>query len=141
MSPIPSRLSPPNGADGTIRLRLPSPPSMNRLWRVTRLGKVYKDPDVVKYQKQVQAYVLASRVVMFEHGDLTVSLTWHRARKAGDVDNRLKVLLDAFTGLCYRDDAQVKRIVIERRDGEQAAGVDVRIKPYQWGNDDERLGA
>ena len=131
MSPVPSHLPPRNGASGEIRLRLPSPPSTNRNWRVTKLGKVYKDPEVVKYQKIVAAYAMASRVVPILSGDITVSLTWHRQRKSGDVDNRLKALLDSFTGVCYKDDAQVKRIVIERRDGEQEAGVDVLITTYR----------
>lgn len=128
---IPSHLPPRNGSDGVIRLRLPVPPTVNRMWRVTRSGVVYKDPKVVAYQKQVAAYALAARTVPILTGDVSVSMTWHRARKSGDVDNRLKVLLDAFTGICYKDDAQVRRILIERKDGEQAAGVDVLIQLYK----------
>ena len=133
MSNIASHLPPRNGASGEIRLRLPAPPSMNRLWRVTRHGKVYKDPEVAKYQKQVQAYVMAERVVPILTGDLTVYMDWHRAKKIGDTDNRMKVLLDALgKGLCYADDAQIKKIVLERWDGRRdKACVEVLIHLYR----------
>lgn len=129
---IASRLPPPNGADGTIRLTLPVPPTVNRMWRTTRLGGVYKDPSVVKYQKIVAAYVMAERVVPILTGDLTVYMDWHRAKKIGDTDNRMKVLLDGLgKGLCYADDAQVKKLVIERHDGlREKACVEVLIRRY-----------
>lgn len=130
--PIPSHLPPRNGSDGTIRLRLPVPPSVNRMWKTTRLGGVYKDPEVVKYQKIVAAYAMAERVQPILSGELTVILDWHRAKKIGDTDNRMKVILDGLgNGVCYRDDAQIKKIIIERHDGLRAkACVEVYIKRY-----------
>jgi Holliday junction resolvase RusA-like endonuclease len=45
-----------------------------------------------------------------------VSVIWYRAKRQGDVDNRLKPLLDALKDVAFGDDASVARLAIERID-------------------------
>ena len=50
------------------------------------------------------------------HGDVGVSITWFRAKRQGDVDNRLKATLDFLKGIAWADDAAVADLRIIRID-------------------------
>lgn len=43
-----------------------------------------------------------------------------------DLDGACKASLDALNAVCYRDDAQVARLIVERAEGEP--GVDVQVR-------------
>ena len=132
MSPVPSRLPPPHPTGGRITLTLPVPPSVNKLYHTLRGGRVYKDAKAVTYGKVAATYAMANRIVPILSGDVELRITWHRAKKIGDVDNRLKVLIDSIKGgVCLGDDKQVRKLSIERVDGEKAAGVELLI--LEWG--------
>jgi Holliday junction resolvase RusA-like endonuclease len=98
--------------DGALVLTLPVPGSANRLSR-TGKGRVYKPKAEREYQASA-GWAMAScpRIP----GDVDVSVIWYRARKSGDVDNRLKPLLDALKDVAFGDDAAVARLAIERID-------------------------
>ncbi len=46
-----------------------------------------------------------------------------------DLDNLAKALLDAIKGYAFHDDAQVARLLVERRAGERER-VTIRVTPY-----------
>ena len=46
-----------------------------------------------------------------------------------DLDNLAKALLDAIKGYAFHDDAQVARLLVERRAGERER-VAIRVTPY-----------
>lgn len=88
---------------------LPEPPSSNRYWR--RHGHVvYKTKEAKAYCELVAALTNQHRAngePTFPTGDVSMIVVWHRGRKAGDLDNRTKVLYDALEGSLYADDAQI----------------------------------
>jgi Holliday junction resolvase RusA-like endonuclease len=43
-------------------------------------------------------------------GGVSVSLWVYRAAQRGDLDNRIKVLLDSLQGIAYKDDKQVREL-------------------------------
>ena len=93
---------------------LPVPPSGNRYWR--RAGtNIYISEEGVAYRAAVAKLLRGSRVLA---GDVAVHAVWYRARRAGDVDNRGKVLLDALQGVLYTDDKQVADWRITRTDAD-----------------------
>jgi Holliday junction resolvase RusA-like endonuclease len=47
-----------------------------------------------------------------------VSVVWYRERKAGDLDKRIGILLDALQSTAYENDAQVIEIHARREDGD-----------------------
>ena len=96
--------------DGTW-IGLPEPPSANRYWRVWR-GRVVKSAEARAYARAVAAIVAGTLTPLT--GAVALSVHWHRGRKSGDLDNRLKVTLDALKGLAYHDDKQVTRIEATR---------------------------
>lgn len=88
--------------------RFPLPPSANRYWRYAR-GKVIISPEAANYKRTVQMLAHVDRVRMLT-GPVTLTVAIYRERRIGDLDNFLKVLLDALQGVFYRNDAQIRAI-------------------------------
>lgn len=93
---------------------LPFPPSANVYWRMDkRFGRMYPSAKAKKYRKEIQKQM---RSVAFGSVRLQVSMMLHAPTKRKyDIDNRIKVLLDAleFAGV-FNDDEQVDKLVVER---------------------------
>lgn len=101
-------------------LVLPEPPSANRYWR-THGHVTYKTREAKAYCASVatavrDAFPACDDGPLFATDDVAVVLVWHRGRKAGDLDNRSKVLYDALQGTVYADDKQISRDQRERCD-------------------------
>lgn len=97
-----------------MRLRLPYPPTANLYWRSFR-GRVVKSSEARAYQKLAAMYALAEGMRPTA-APVAVILEVYRPRKQGDLDNTLKVLLDALKGVAYVDDAQVVELHAFRHD-------------------------
>ena len=89
--------------NGTAVMGLPEPPSANRYWRVYR-GRAVKSDAARAYVATIRR--ICAKIEPLD-GPVAVQLHWWRGRKSGDLDNRLKVTLDALKGLAYHDDKQV----------------------------------
>ncbi len=104
----------------TIKLTLPYPVSTNRYWRtavVNGRARTYSSKEANDYRRAVQRLAKAERVKAHD-GDYKIILRVHpklTARKTAskvcvDIDNALKVALDALQGVLYHDDKQVKEL-------------------------------
>ena len=113
-----------------ITLTLPEPPSANVYWRSFK-GRVVKSKEARDYQTAV--HLLAAQHVKrgmfpFPAGTpVRVTLDWFRGRRAGDLDNRIKVCLDALSRAVYADDDQIVEIVARRHDAPKQGRLDVTI--------------
>lgn len=107
-----------------VVLKLPIPPSANRYWRNFN-GRVVVSSEASDYKSQVGW--LCNQLSPFQ-GNVAVSVTVYRARKAGDLDNYLKVLLDALKGILFPDDSAVVEIHSYREDDKQ----DPRVMVTAW---------
>ncbi len=112
---------------GGWRFVLPVVTSANRQWRMGQ-GRTYKAKDATADTK---AAALLFRHVVPLAGELSVSITWHRSQKTGDVDNRIKGTLDLLRGIAYADDAAVARVSCERVDDGTAARLVVDVDNFQ----------
>lgn len=88
--------------------RFPLPPSANKYWRYAG-GKVYTTHEAKRY-KEVVAMLARVDGAKLLTGPVAVTVAIYRARKAGDLDNFLKILIDALQGICYRNDSQIVEI-------------------------------
>ena len=122
-----------------LRLTLPEPPSLNTMWRKWRnrmvlsaAGRAFKQAVAMKGLAAVyKGYKGSARAVAFPTGDLLVTVYWYRSSKRGDLDNRIKAILDALQGTVYRNDKQVAKIVAERIDGAgRIPRVEVEIERF-----------
>ena len=109
-----------------MRLILPLPPSSNRYWRNYR-GVTMISDEARAYKTEVWATAKQAGVEVLE-GDVIVSIDLYRARKAGDLDNRIKVTLDALNGIAWRDDKQVAEIHARRFDDKANPRLEVLVE-------------
>lgn len=96
------------------RFTLRYPPSANRYWRMAR-GHIHKSDEARMYQNAAAIMARAAGVRPID-GDVGVYLEVYRPAKRGDLDNTIKVLLDALKGIAYADDNQVTSIQATRHD-------------------------
>ena len=102
-----------------VRLKLPYPVSANRYWRIWR-NKAVRSREAAAYKETVRR-IAQETGVMPSEGSVAVCLRLiTKANKDGsanktviDLDNALKVTLDALQGIIYENDKQVRRIVAE----------------------------
>lgn len=113
-------------------LTLPIPPSANRYWRSFN-GRVVVSEEARTY-KQAVFYLAHDQGCEKIDGGVSLRIVVYRGRKAGDLDNYIKVLLDALKGILYEDDDQVIEIHAIRRDDKSNPRVEVVSTPgnYSW---------
>jgi len=117
--------------EGSLRLVLPPPPSVNA-WKVPlKIGgsvRVVKSREFRTYERAVQAaFAQQHRGVGPREGPLGVTVHWYRARRTGDLDGRLKSLCDALNALAWQDDAQIQEIHAFRHDDKANPRVEVDV--------------
>lgn len=110
---------------GAVRLTLPFPPSANKYWRndggrvlVSRAAKDYKQTVLYTAYQQLGA-------AKPNNGTVRMWLDFYRARKAGDLDNSLKVLLDSLQGVLYVNDCQIEGLTARRYDDAAQPRVEI----------------
>lgn len=106
-----------------ISITLGYPPSANKYWRnwknrtlLSAEGRAYKAATALKAKKLEPL-----------KGPVCVQLAIYRPRKAGDLDNRIKPVLDALNGYAFEDDDQVTQIIAVRRDDKDSPRVEVQV--------------
>ena len=110
----------------SLTLTLPEPPSANRWWRNVN-GRMVTSRAARDYKQCARA--LIARVPLLT-GPVRVSVVWYRSRKAGDLDKRLGVLLDALQGTCYENDGQIVELRATRSDADpKHPRVEVTLTP------------
>jgi len=63
---------------------------------------------------------------------LLLELRWFRSRRAGDLDKRIGVLLDALQGTLFANDAQLEEIHAFRAEAEDGIGrVSILVAPVR----------
>lgn len=105
--------------------RYPLPPSANRYWRNYQ-GRVVVSDEAKQY-KQTLAMLAKVDQVKPLTGPVAVTVAVYRERKAGDLDNRLKVLLDAMQGAFYANDSQIREIHATLHDDRHDPRVEVAV--------------
>lgn len=110
----------------SVRLTLPMPPSANRYWRKLKNRMVISD-EAIAYKQHVTALV-AGTVDTPYTGDIALIIDVFRRYKMGDLDNRLKIILDALQGTIYRDDKQIVEIHAIRHEDKLNPRVEVEVR-------------
>jgi crossover junction endodeoxyribonuclease RusA len=113
-----------------ITIRLPWPPSVNHYWRQFR-GRSILSEAGRRYRKDAEAAIVKAGVRAPLQGHVAIRL---RAvfpdRRRRDLDNLPKAVLDALgRGKTYRDDSQIKLLIIEHVGTEKPGWIDVTLGP------------
>jgi len=86
-----------------LHLVLPVPPIANKYWRsitINGQARVVLSKEARLYKRDVSRLLAGYQPIL---GAVAVTLRWFRERKTGDLDGRIKVLLDSLQ--CRRDKA------------------------------------
>ncbi len=115
----------------TIHFTIPYPPSGNTYWRHNR-GRTHVSDEARKYRRGVQMRALTQGLKPLA-GPVCVSIALYRPARRGDLDNSLKVLLDALRGVAFQDDSQVEELHARRFEDKYnpRAVVSVEVQPCQ----------
>lgn len=88
---------------------LPLPPSANLYWRNYR-GRMVVSTEATQYKADVAKLARLRDVECIGTGAVRVTMHMHFSTVAADLDNRIKVALDAMNGVFFTDDKQVTEI-------------------------------
>jgi Holliday junction resolvase RusA-like endonuclease len=110
-----------------IRLILPVPPSTNRWGRVVA-GRFILSREARAYKEAADAEFRRMALQPIE-GPVMLCAEVFRPRRAGDLDNWSKILLDVLSGWAYRDDSQIVSIHLERFEDPALPRVQVLVSP------------
>ena len=106
-----------------VVVSLPYAPGANTYWRMVG-GRMILSAAARAYRKDV-ARILAGHVPF--SGDVEIVVDVYRPIKSGDLDGRLKQLLDALQGHLYHDDKQIVRINAARYDDKLNPRIEVQV--------------
>lgn len=107
-------------------LTLSMPPSANRLWRFDKRGFMRKSQEAIVYYELIGFEAIKQNVEIWD-GDISITIKVYRAQKSGDLDNRIKPLLDALEGVAFYDDKQIVEIHAYRYDDKSNPRVEITI--------------
>lgn len=109
-----------------MKLTLPYPPSSNRYWRVWR-GRAVKSNEARDYQRAVKLRGLAGKRADPLVGPVAIHVDVYRPARRGDLDNSLKVTLDAIQGVAYLNDEQIVYLSASRNEDAANPRVEVLV--------------
>lgn len=107
-------------AGQTLQLALPWPPSVNRYWRSVPVGRGRGVRVLISREGRAFRTDVVARLAPLRrrplYGRLEVRIELRApTRRALDIDNPLKALLDAMQEAgVYRNDGQIDRLLVER---------------------------
>lgn len=108
-----------------MRIVLDYPPSTNRYWRNYK-GRMVRSDEANRYKHSVGMLCTTAGLSPSE-GEMVVTLRLYRPAKRGDLDNRIKVCLDALQGYAYHDDSQIVELHAYRYDDKGCPRVEVEV--------------
>ncbi len=106
---------------------LSMPPSANRLWRMDKRGFMRKSEAAIDYYNLAGSEACLQGATVYD-GNISMTIKIYRGRKQGDLDNRIKPLLDALQCIAYHDDKQVVEIHAYRYDDKNNPRVEVTLE-------------
>lgn len=109
-----------------MKLTLPYPPSLNRMYRTVN-GRFLISEEGRSY-KTLAGWSARAQSVSPVAYPVELTIRAYRPRRAGDLDNCLKVLLDSLNGICWNDDSQVSTIHAYRFEDKSNPRVEVEIR-------------
>lgn len=116
----------------TVALRLPWPPSLNHYWRRSRQGGMHISAEGKAYKRQVGIYAASEGVRVPMTGRLAVEIhAYPPDRRARDLDNLQKALLDALEGSVYANDSQIDDLRILRCERVPGGQMTITVTPME----------
>lgn len=101
--------------DNPVRFCLAWPPSANHMWKKARNGVLYLTPEAVQYKK-LAAYAYYNEHLPYLEGLIAVRMYIFRPDlRRRDIENFMKVPLDALKTVAFEDDSQIAELHVYRQ--------------------------
>lgn len=91
----------PFAVDSHVRIvnvvDLPFPPSINRIWRASKIDRITKSVEYKEWQRRADVTVIAARTHLKTRiiiGSFEAYIIFDHKKRRGDLDNYVKVVLD-----------------------------------------------
>jgi len=110
-----------------IRLTLSVGPSLNAKFK----NRNFENTDKWQSWKNEVAWVCISEKITPFDGAVGMKVSWFRKQKKGDIDSKLKALLDALQKYAYHDDKQVEELEIKRFEDPKNPRMEVTVYPLE----------
>lgn len=110
-----------------MTIELPVPPTVNHAYATVR-GRRVLSKEGRAYKAMVAGRLMVARWKPLD-GEVSLSIDWFRARRSGDLTNRVKLLEDALKGFAWHDDSQVAEVHLRRFENPHNPGVLVTVTP------------
>lgn len=123
-------------SETTTRIKLPYPPTTNNLYATVRTPKGQRripSREAKAFKAHAAMLLTAARIPKLS-GPVALTIDVYRPRRAGDLDGRLKALIDSMSGIAFEDDEQVVEIHARRFEDRDNPRVEVTIKPVVASN-------
>lgn len=107
---------------------LPEAPSANRYWRNWR-GRMVISAEARAYKNA--AYLIARAAgarPLKQSVECAVTIVWYRKRRAGDLDNRVKICCDSLQGACFDFDSQIAELHAFRREDKNNPRMEITVE-------------
>lgn len=105
------------------------PPALNATYKSGRGGKFYKSKDSKTAQDAIRWEIRSQyRGKLIEH-NVAVEIVFYWKDKRRDIDSGLKSLLDALTGIVWKDDRQVIDLHVWKEVDKENPRVELDIFP------------
>lgn len=136
-----------------MKLILPYPPSVNRYWtsiavmteKFRQTGKpmhlriaTFPTAENKKYTLWVREYCEKNLVRPLQCA-VSLRVRFYRPQRSGDLDNFLKVPIDALRGWAYVDDKQIVEIHATRHEDKLRPRVEIEVTPVGTFAEQEEL--
>jgi crossover junction endodeoxyribonuclease RusA len=110
--------------------QLPYPPTVNHIYKRDKRGRVFMDARAKAYREEVILIIGKGHTTLLSEISVRVDAYMPDKRKR-DIDNICKALFDAMTHAgVWKDDSQIKQILINRRGVEAPGRVVVIVTPF-----------
>ncbi len=109
--------------DSSISFTVPFPPTANSLFR----GRRFKTSAYKAWRNEAGLTILVQNVPRMPPGDVTVEIALPHGFRVGDIDNRIKAILDAIVDMqILSDDRFVDKLLIYWDRGSKSCWVAIR---------------
>lgn len=117
----------------TQALELPYPPSVNHYWRIfvppgrKIAPRIIISSDGRAFKEAAKRAAWSSGCTMMR-GEIRIRVDVYRPARRGDLDNTLKCVLDALSGVVYEDDGSIVYLEAHRHEDKMNPRVHVTIE-------------
>jgi crossover junction endodeoxyribonuclease RusA len=106
------------------------PPSLNVMYRKSKYGAIYKTKLAKEYMELVHQTIKEQNenIEILNCNVKVTIIMYQNDKRKRDIDNILKVLLDAMNNIIYIDDSQITELHIKKVCSTENNKIEIEIK-------------